>query len=110
MTRLVIKGMEGSTWTEQVDIQVGIVRNASLLEWALEFNVAGIEASDTPVIIGVDICVYSILAGRDLLRQVDLLGQGHFTFLQRTLKININDLFAKIGSLPDKSDQAIFDL
>src|SRR5690242_14036235 len=47
---------------------------------------------------------------RNLLWQIDLLGQGHFTWFQRTFKIHIDELFTEIGCLPEKSDQAIFDL
>lgn len=47
---------------------------------------------------------------RNLFWQIDLLGQCHVTWSQRTFKFYVDELFTEIGCLPDKSDQAIFDL
>ena len=45
---------------------------------------------------------------RDLLWQVNFLLQGHLALLQRTMKIDVLDLLAEIGSLLDQSDKTPF--
>lgn len=43
-------------------------------------------------------------------RQFNLLDQRHLALFQWALQVNVDDLFAEISLLLDKSNQAIFDL
>jgi hypothetical protein len=47
---------------------------------------------------------------RDLLGQIDILGDGGFALLNGAVQIDILDLFAEVCCCVDKPDQPIFDL
>ena len=47
---------------------------------------------------------------RNLLGQLNILGQRHGTLLERALKVDVLDVVAEIGFLVDDTDQAVLDL
>ena len=68
------------------------------------------QASDLLVVLGLDVGEDSVLSGRDLLGELDVLGQGELALLERALEIDFLDLAAEVGGLPDDGDQAVLDL
>ena len=75
----------------------------------VELNSSG-QAGDLLVVLGHDVGENGVLSGRDLLRQLDVLGQGQLALLERALEVDILDLAAEVGGLPDDGDQAVLDL
>lgn len=68
------------------------------------------QACDLFLVLADDVCEDGVLSGRDLLGQLDVLGQGELALLEWALKVDVLDLVAKVGSLPDDGDQAVLDL
>lgn len=68
------------------------------------------QAGDLLVVLGLDICKNGVLSGRDLLGELDVLGQGGLALLERALKVDVLDLAAEVGVLPNDGDQAVLDL
>lgn len=68
------------------------------------------QASDLLVVLGRDVGEDSVLSGRDLLGQLDVLGQGGLALLDRALEVDVLDLAAEVGGLLDDGDQAVLDL
>jgi hypothetical protein len=74
----------------------------------VELNGGG-QAGDLLVVLGHDVGEDGVLSGRDLLRQLDVLGQGQLALLDRALEVDVLDGVAQVGRLPDDGDQAVFD-
>jgi hypothetical protein len=74
----------------------------------VELNGGG-QASDLLVVGGHDVGGDSVLSGRDLLRQLDVFGQGQLALLDRALEVGFLDGVAQVGGLPDDGDQAVLD-
>jgi hypothetical protein len=68
------------------------------------------QASNLLVVLGLDVGEDSVLSGRDLLGELDILGQGELALLERALEVDFLDLAAEVGGLPDDGDQAVLDL
>lgn len=68
------------------------------------------QAGDLLVVLGDHVCEDGVLSVRDLLRELDVLGQGELALLERALEVDILDLAAEVGGLPDDGDQAVLDL
>lgn len=47
---------------------------------------------------------------RNLLGDIDVLGQLHLALLDRTCHVGFLDRFAEVGFLVDERDEAVFDL
>lgn len=75
----------------------------------VELN-SGRQAGDLLVVLGHDVGENGVFSGRDLLRQLDVLGQGQLALLERALEVDVLDLAAEVGVLPDDGDQAVLDL
>jgi len=67
-------------------------------------------AGDLLIVLRVHIGEDGVLPGRDLLGQLDSLGECHLAFLQRTAEIDLVDLFAEIDFLVEDADEAVLDL
>jgi hypothetical protein len=74
----------------------------------VELNGGG-QAGDLLVVLGHDVGENGVLSGRDLLRQLDVLGQGQLALLNRALEVDVLDGVAQVGGLPDDGDQAVLD-
>jgi hypothetical protein len=74
----------------------------------VELN-SGRQAGDLLVVLGHDVGENGVLSGRDLLRQLDVLGQGQLALLERALEVDFSDGVAQVGGLPDDGDQAVLD-
>jgi hypothetical protein len=74
----------------------------------VELNGGG-QAGDLLVVLGHDVGEDGVLSGRDLLRQLDVLGQGQLALLDRALEVDVLDGVAQVGGLPDDGDQAVLD-
>lgn len=74
----------------------------------VELN-GGSQAGDLLLILGDNVCEDGVFSGRDLLRQLDILGQGQLALLDRALEVNILDRVTQVGRLPDDGDQAVLD-
>jgi len=68
------------------------------------------QAGDLLVVLGLDVGENGVLSGRDLLGELDVLGQGELALLERALEVDVLDLGAEVGILPDDGDQAVLDL
>jgi hypothetical protein len=68
------------------------------------------QAGDLLVVLADDVCEDGVLSGRDLLGELDVLGQRGLALLDRALEVHVLDLVAKVGGLLDDGDQAILDL
>jgi hypothetical protein len=68
------------------------------------------QAGDLLVVLGGDVGEDGVLSGRDLLGQLDVFGQGGLALLDRALEVDLLDLGAEVGVLPDDGDQAVLDL
>ena len=68
------------------------------------------QAGDLLVVLGLDVCENRVLSGRDLLGELDVLGQGELALLKRAFEVDVLDLAAEVGILPDDGDQAVLDL
>lgn len=68
------------------------------------------QAGDLLVVLGLNVRENSILSGRDLLGELDVLGQGELALLKRAFEVDVLDLAAEVGILPDDGDQAVLDL
>jgi hypothetical protein len=68
------------------------------------------QAGDLLVVLGLDVGENGVLSGRDLLGELDVLGQGELALLERALEVDVLDLSAEVGVLPDDGDQAVLDL
>lgn len=68
------------------------------------------QAGDLLVVLGLDVCENGVLSGGDLLGELDVLGQGGLALLERALEVDVLDLAAEVGVLPDDGDQAVLDL
>jgi hypothetical protein len=68
------------------------------------------QAGDLLIVLGGDVGEDGVLSGRDLLGELDVFGQGGLALLDRALEIDLLDLGAEVGSLPDDGDQAVLDL
>jgi hypothetical protein len=74
----------------------------------VELN-SGAQASDLLVVLGQDVGRNAVLSRRDLLRQLDVFGQGQLALLDRALEVGLLDGVAQVGGLPDDGDQAVLD-
>lgn len=70
----------------------------------------GSQAGDLLRLLSVDVGQDSVLSGRDLRWQLNVLCQGSLSLLDGALEADVAGLFAQIGSLLDESDQAVLDL
>ena len=68
------------------------------------------QAGDLLVVFSLDVCKNGVLSGRDLLGELDVLGQGGLALLERALEVDVLDLAAEVGVLPNDGDQAVLDL
>lgn len=71
---------------------------------------SGFQASDLLLVLGDDVREDGVLSGRDLLRQLDVLGEGGLALLDRALEVDVLDGVAQVGGLLDDGDQAVLDL
>lgn len=76
---------------------------------ALEDDSSG-KASNLLLVLGVDVGEDSVLSRRNLLRELNILGQAHGTLLERTLQVHVLDVLAEIGFLVDDANETILDL
>jgi hypothetical protein len=74
----------------------------------VELNSGG-QAGDLLVVLGHDVGGNGVLSRRDLLRQLDVLGQGQLALLDRALEVGLLDGVAQVGGLSDDGDQAVLD-
>lgn len=82
----------------------GCVRTASL-----ELHLCS-QASDGLLVLAHNVRLHSVFPRRDLLGQIDALGQLEFALLQWALEFKILDILAKISGHADDGDQTVFDL
>jgi hypothetical protein len=68
------------------------------------------QAGDLLVVLGDNVCENGVLSRRDLLGELDVLGQRGLALLDRALEVDVLDLVAKVGGLLDDGDQAVLDL
>jgi hypothetical protein len=68
------------------------------------------QAGDLLVVLGLDVGENGVLSGRDLLGELDVLGQGELALLKRALEVDVLDLGAEVGVLSDDGDQTVLDL
>lgn len=62
------------------------------------------------VVLAVDVGVDRVLAGRDLLGQVDRLDDGDVALLDRALEVDVLDLLAQVRRRADQPDVPVLDL
>lgn len=70
----------------------------------------GSQAGNVLVILAVDVGVDRVLAGRDLLGQVDRLDDGDVALLDRALEVDVLDLLAQVRRRADQPDVPVLDL
>ena len=68
------------------------------------------QACDLLAILAGDVCENGVLSRRDLLGELDVLGQGGLALLDRAFEVDVLDLGAEVGVLSDDGDQAVLDL
>ena len=76
---------------------------------SLEENSCG-HAGDLLIVLGVHISEDGVFSGRDLLGELDDLGESHLALLERAAEIDLVDLFAEIDFLVEDADEAVLDL